>query len=139
MLILSYLFLSFKEIAPPSPVVMVFNGWNEKIEISSITEDLSGKIIVCGSYIDYEIYSKAKEVQVSGIVCGGVDYNTISKILGYSLGVAITGTENTTTLILTEGFGEVNMAKRTFDLLIVLTPQQLVLKNVMGTILQIFL
>ena len=90
---------------------------SDKIEISSITEDLRGKIIVCGSYIDYEIYSKAKEVQVSGIVCGGVDYNTISKILGYSLGVAITGTENTTTLILTEGFGEVNMAKRTFDLL----------------------
>ena len=48
---------------------------------------------------------------------GGVDYNTISKILGYSLGVAITGTENTTTLILTEGFGEINMAERTFNLL----------------------
>ena len=93
------------------------NDETEKIKISTIKEDLKGKIIVCGSYIDHEIYSKAKEMQVNGIVCGGVDYNTISKILGYSLGVAITGTENTTTLIITEGFGEVNMAKRTFDLL----------------------
>ena len=50
-------------------------------------------------------------------MCGGVDYNTISEILGYSLGVAITGTENTTTLILTEGFGEIHMAERTFNLL----------------------
>ena len=58
------------------------------------------------------------EVFINGVqVQSTTQYNTISKILGYSLGVAITGTENTTTLILTEGFGEVNMAKRTFDLL----------------------
>ena len=50
-------------------------------------------------------------------MCGGIDYDSISKILGYSLGVAITGTEDTTTLILSEGFGEINMAERTFNLL----------------------
>jgi len=93
------------------------NSESEKIDESIINENLKDKIIICGSYIDHKIYLKAKEMNVSGIVCGGVDYNTISKILGYSLGVAITGTENTTTLILTEGFGEVNMAKKTFDLL----------------------
>jgi transcription antitermination factor NusG len=38
--------------------------------------------------------------------------------LGYELGVAITGHEDiATTLILTEGFGEIAMARRTFDLL----------------------
>ena len=42
---------------------------------------------------------------------------TISDILGYSLGVAITGTEDTTTLIITEGFGRIGMAERTYALL----------------------
>jgi len=90
---------------------------SDKIDSSMIGNNLKDKIIICGSYISYDIYQKAKEVGVKGIVCGGVDYNMISKILGYSLGVAITGTENTTTLILTEGFGEIYMAERTFNLL----------------------
>ena len=39
-------------------------------------------------------------------------------ILGYDLGVAITGTERIgTTLVITEGFGEIAMADRTFQLL----------------------
>jgi len=90
---------------------------SDKINISMIDDSLKNNIIICGSYIDYDVYEKAKKIGVKGIVCGGVDYNTVSKILGYSLGVAITGTENTTTLILTEGFGEIYMAERTFNLL----------------------
>lgn len=90
---------------------------SDKINISMIDDSLKDNIIICGSYIDYDVYEKAKKVGVKGIVCGGVDYNTVSKILGYSLGVAITGTEDTTTLILTEGFGEIYMAERTFNLL----------------------
>ena len=87
------------------------------IESSMVTDDLKDKIIVCGSFINYKFYNKAKEYGVKGIICGGIDYNSISKILGYSLGVAITGTENITTLIITEGFGEINMAANTFNLL----------------------
>ena len=55
------------------------------------TDDLMDKIIVCGSYINIDIYRNAKRVGVRGIVCGGIDYSTISEILGYSIGVAITG------------------------------------------------
>ena len=90
---------------------------SKQIKVSDITTDLKDKIIVCGSYIDLDVYDKAKSLGVKGIVCGGVDYNSISKILGYSLGVAITGTEETTTLILTEGFGKIDMALRTFNIL----------------------
>ena len=90
---------------------------NQKLDSSLIDSSLKDNIIVCGSYIDYEIYQKAKKYGVKGIICGGVDYNTVSKILGYSLGVAITGTEDTTTLIITEGFGSINMALKTFNLL----------------------
>ncbi len=90
---------------------------SEQISASDIKNYLKDQIIVCGSYIDLDIYNKAKSVGVKGIVCGGVDYNDVSEILGYSLGVAITGTEDTTTLILTEGFGKIDMALRTFNIL----------------------
>ena len=89
----------------------------DSVNISDINDSLDGKIIVCGSYINYDIYKKASEVGVKGIVCGGFDYNDMSKILGKPLGVAITGTEESMNLILTEGFGEIEMAKRTFEIL----------------------
>ena len=90
---------------------------NQFLDLSLINSSLKDIVIVCGSYVNYEIYKKAKDCGVKGIICGGIDYNTISKILGYSLGVAITGTEDTTTLIITEGFGKINMALKTFNLL----------------------
>ena len=89
----------------------------QRIDSSYINSDLKDLIIVSGSFIDYDFYKKAKENGVKGIICGGIDYSTISKILGYSLGVAITGSENTTTLIITEGFGQIDMARNTFNLL----------------------
>ena len=98
-------------------MVVLVENYTDRVNASHITNDLKDKIIICGSYIDLELYEKAKKIGVKGIVCGGVDYDTISKILGYSLGVAITGTENTTTLILTEGFGHIDMADRTFKIL----------------------
>jgi len=40
------------------------------------------------------------------------------EILGYEIGVAITGHEEIgTTIVITEGFGEMNMSPRTFELL----------------------
>jgi len=89
----------------------------QDLDLSLIDSSLKDSIIVCGSYINYQIYKKARDFGVKGIICGGVDYNTISDILGYSLGVAITGMEDTTTLIITEGFGSINMALKTFNLL----------------------
>lgn len=77
-----------------------------------------GKILVAGNYVSLAAYRKAASVGAAGIVTGGFDYNQLSAILGYTLGVAITGSEElTTTMVVTEGFGRVNMAERTFDLL----------------------
>ena len=90
---------------------------DESVDLSMINSDMKDNIIVCGSFIDYNFYNKAKEYGIKGVVCGGINYNTISEILGYSLGVAITGSEDTTTLIITEGFGSINMALNTFNLL----------------------
>lgn len=75
-------------------------------------------ILVCGAYIDFDFFQKAIKIGVAGIVCGGFDYQDLSRILGFQLGVAITGSENIPiSLIITEGFGEIAMAKRSFELL----------------------
>ena len=56
---------------------------------------------------------------MKGIVCGGIDDRELYQLLGYELGVAITGAENIgLTLVITEGFGQISMARQTFDLLL---------------------
>ncbi len=62
--------------------------------------------------------TRAKELGVAGLVVGGIHDKDLRVLLGYDLGVAITGTEHVGfTLILTEGFGTIPMAAKTFRLL----------------------
>ena len=54
---------------------------------------------------------------VSGIVTGGINDIELKDLLGYEIGVAITGQEDIgTTLIITEGFGEISMNPKTLNL-----------------------
>jgi hypothetical protein len=79
---------------------------------------MKGKIVVGGSFLSAETMAKAKEVGVGGLVVGGIHDKDLRTLLGYDLGVAITGTEQVGfTLILTEGFGTIPMAHKTFTLL----------------------
>ncbi|MFH0794795.1 MAG: hypothetical protein V2A74_12275 [bacterium] len=83
-----------------------------------IDTSCAGKIIVGGKRADLDTYRRAEEVGAIGLVLGSFDDADLGKIIGHDLGIAITGSEEiTTTLILTEGFGDLNMAQRTFDLL----------------------
>ena len=83
-----------------------------------LDSSLKGKIAVGGSFIGLDSYKKAISLGISGVVVGGFNYQDLEDILGYTLGVAITGSENLiTSLIVTEGFGRINMGHRTFDLL----------------------
>ncbi len=83
-----------------------------------ITEDCKGKILVGGSFLSLAAFQKANSVEVAGIIVGGYNYQDLKPVLGYDLGVAITGSEPiATTLIVTEGYGKINMAARTFELL----------------------
>src|SRR5574337_924761 len=76
------------------------------------------KIIVGGSFIQHDVIDKAKKAGVRGIIVGGFDDEDLKKLLGYDLGVAITGSDEIgITLIITEGFGQIQMAQRTFELL----------------------
>lgn len=97
---------------------MVCSSPKDEITLEMITEACSDKIIVGGSYISHAVLKKAVSVGVKAIVVGGFDDKDLKDLLGYDLGVAITGHEKKgLTLILTEGFGRMNMAHGTFELL----------------------
>jgi hypothetical protein len=76
------------------------------------------KILVGGSLIEYDAIQEAIQQGVKGIIAGGINDEDLRKLLGYELGVAITGSEKIgITLVVTEGFGRIRMAERTFNLL----------------------
>ena len=91
---------------------------SDELTIDMIDESHKGMILLGGSFLNIETFNHAKKIGVAGIVTGGFDYFDISKILGYPLGVAITGSEDVgPSLIITEGFGRISMAERTYSLL----------------------
>ncbi len=88
------------------------------VDGSNLEDGLRGKIAVGGRLATRSALDRAKEIGLAGLVVGGVSSEDIDRLLGYPLGVAITGQEDTPfTLVLTEGFGEIRMAQRTFELL----------------------
>jgi hypothetical protein len=91
---------------------------DEPLMPAHLTPAMKGKIVVGGSFLSSETMAKAKEVGVAGLVVGGIHDKDLRALLGYDLGVAITGGEQVGfTLILTEGFGTIPMAAKTFKLL----------------------
>jgi hypothetical protein len=84
----------------------------------SITEKERGCVIVGGSHVNTATLLHAVRMGVKAVVIGGFDDQDLRQFLGYDLGVAITGHEEKgLTLVVTEGFGAIPMASRTFDLL----------------------
>lgn len=97
---------------------LIVNSPNEIVTPAKIDKDCQGKILIGGSLVTYEAIEQALKVGARGIVGGGIEDSTLQKFLGYDIGVAITGSEKRgLTVIITEGFGEMRMAKRTFELL----------------------
>ena len=97
---------------------VVTSSPNDELTADMIQESHKDKVIVGGSFLTMSTFEHAKKVGVSGLISGGFDYIDLSKILGYSLGVAITGSERIgPSLIITEGFGRIGMADRTYKLL----------------------
>lgn len=91
---------------------------SEILDAKHVESGDAGKILVGGSGITYEAITKASEVGVIGLIAGGIRDSDLIKFLGYDIGVAITGQESIPlTIMVTEGFGILNMAERTFNLL----------------------
>jgi hypothetical protein len=88
------------------------------LEPSAIDESCKEKIIVTGALTPLKVIKKAINIGVKGIITGGIDDQDLKDLLGYNIGVAITGHEDIgITIVVTEGFGKIKMAGKTFDLL----------------------
>ncbi|HHX28495.1 MAG: hypothetical protein ACOX5Q_07555 [Bacillota bacterium] len=91
---------------------------DDVLEETHIKPEDKGKVIVGGSLVTASAIQKAGEVGALGIVAGGIIDTDLIAYLGHDIGVAITGHEDVpVTVIITEGFGKMRMAHRTFGLL----------------------
>jgi len=83
-----------------------------------IPDDCRGQVLIGGSLVKYDAIERAVKLGARAIVVGGIEDATLRSFLGYDIGVAITGSEKKgLTVVATEGFGEMRMAQRTFELL----------------------
>jgi hypothetical protein len=100
------------------PIKMACRDPSQELTAALIQPEMKGAIVVGGGRMDGEAIRKAVSVGVSALVSGGIDDQDLKEALGYDLGVAVTGSEKIgLTLIVTEGFGDIAMAERTFRLL----------------------
>jgi hypothetical protein len=99
-------------------IKIVVKDTAEVLTDALIDKNCQGKVVVGGSLVTAEALKKAISLGAQGIVVGGFDDKDLRGFLGYDLGVAITGSEDLgITLVVTEGFGQINMAEKTFSLL----------------------
>jgi len=97
---------------------LVCSSRSEMLDEKRIDESCAGCIVVGGSLVTSGAIRRAIEVEAAGIISGGMNDKDLRDFLGYDLGVAITGSEEKgITIMLTEGFGEIDMAERTFSML----------------------
>ena len=91
---------------------------NDELAVEQILPEHRDHILVGGSLVTTDAIQKAIQHGVKGIIAGGIDDADLRELLGYELGVAITGSEEIgITLVITEGFGSIAMAEQTFALL----------------------
>jgi len=99
-------------------IVIISQEQSPDLTVNLVDNSHRGKVIVCRRKVTADAFRKADEIGVAAIVAGGVDDRDLRNILGFDIGVAITGSEDVnTTLIITEGFGDIPMAESTFNLL----------------------
>lgn len=77
-----------------------------------------GHVVVGGAFVTCDALLRARELGVAAVVAGGIDDLDLRRLLGRDLGVGITGSEEVgLTLVLTEGFGRIQMSDRAWELL----------------------
>lgn len=105
-----------------APLRALVSSPEQPLTEGDIPADAAGSIVLGGSVVTGAALRRAAQVGVVGVVTGGIVDTDLADYLGYDIGVAITGHEEIPlTLVLTEGFGQIAMATRTFDLLASLT------------------
>ena len=101
-----------------APIRRIVQSPDEEVTEEMVDARCAGQIVCGGSMITLDALRKLIRVGASGVVVGGMQYHDIGDLLGYQIGVAVTGGEDIgLTVVVTEGFGRLPMAERTFDLI----------------------
>ncbi len=101
-----------------APIRQIVQSPDDEITGDMVDDRCTGQIVCGGSMITLDALRKLIEIGASGVVVGGMQYHDIGDLLGYQIGVAVTGGEDIgLTVVVTEGFGRLPMAERTFELL----------------------
>jgi len=93
-------------------------GPEAPMDLSLVGEAARGAVLVAGAAAAGGALTEAARAGAAGVVVGSIADVDLRAFVGYDIGVAVTGQEPVPfTLIITEGFGSVAMAGKTFDLL----------------------
>ena len=99
-------------------VLKVIAQPGDTLTVGALPEDCSGLVLAGGCNVPADVLREAGKRGAVGVVTGSIGDADLREYLGYDLGVAITGHEDVpVTLIVTEGFGDLHMAQRTWDVL----------------------
>jgi hypothetical protein len=82
---------------------------NKCLTAEHVLPSHEGAVLVGGARVTPEFLLRATRIGCKAVITGGIHKTDLDRFLGYSLGVAITGLENTLAVILTEGFGHLPM------------------------------
>ncbi len=97
---------------------IVVKNEGEILTVDHLRSEHAGKILVGGSLVTVDVLRRAVEIGARGLIVGGIEEKDLRDFLGYEIGVAVTGQENVgLTLVITEGFGKMNIARASFELL----------------------
>lgn len=97
---------------------IVCDSPDQTVWAESLKPEHHGKVLVVGRLAQAALVRRAADLGVSAVIAGGIDDSDVRELLGYDLGVAITGNEKLgVTVVVTEGFGPLAIARKTFDLL----------------------
>jgi hypothetical protein len=98
-------------------VMVASKSPDEELKPGEVPANCKGAVLVGGAAASIETLRVAAERGAVGLVIGGLADSVLTEYLGRRIGVAVTGNEDVPlTVILTEGFGRMPMARRTFDL-----------------------
>jgi len=100
------------------PIAVPVEAPDQMMEPKAAERDWAGAVIVVGSLISADLVRAAVRGGASAVIGGGIEAQELYGMLGYEIGVAVTGAEKVgVTVIITEGFGRIAMAANTFNLL----------------------
>ena len=99
-------------------VLMAVDQPDSVLHEADVLPTHAGAVLIGGALVTGQALRRAADVGVAAIVVGGIIDADLVAYLGHDIGIAITGHEAVvTSVVVTEGFGQIPMARRTFDLL----------------------